>query len=158
MSGKQGHCGGEAQHQQGRCNLHAHRHCATMELWLCSACCNRWVCVWDAYRIKPLQQQRFEVCTFRELMQRTKKAVRCLQLQQQQAVHLGRQLPSHADGIGFEVVSKAEVAQHLKKAVVPCGDANILQIIGANALLCGCGPQVLALSLQQAWSSPPAYA
>lgn len=64
--------------------------------------------------------------------------------------HLSGQLPSHADGIWLEIVSKAEVAQHLKEAVVSCSHPDIFQIIGAYALLCGRGSVVLSLCLQYA--------
>ena len=62
-------------------------------------------------------------------------------------MHLGRQLPCHADCIWLEVVSKAEVTKHLKEAVVSSGYAHILQVIGTYALLRGCRPAVLPLSL-----------
>ena len=62
-------------------------------------------------------------------------------------VHLGGQLPCHADCIWLEVVSKTEVAKHLKEAVVSSGYAHILQVIGTYALLRGCRPAVLSLSL-----------
>lgn len=62
-------------------------------------------------------------------------------------MHLGRQLPCHADCIWLEVVSKAEVTKHLKEAVVSSGYAHILQVIGTYALLRGCRPAVLSLSL-----------
>jgi hypothetical protein len=62
-------------------------------------------------------------------------------------MHLGGQLPCHADCIWLEVVSKAEVAKHLKEAMVSSSYAHILQVIGAYALLRGCRPAVLPLSL-----------
>ncbi len=61
--------------------------------------------------------------------------------------HLGGQLPCHADCIWLEVVSKAEVAKHLKEAMVSSSYAHILQVIGTYALLRGCCPAVLPLSL-----------
>jgi len=62
-------------------------------------------------------------------------------------MHLGGQLPCHADCIWLEVVSKAEVAKHLKEAVVSGSHTDILQVIGTYALLRGCRPAVLPLSL-----------
>ena len=62
--------------------------------------------------------------------------------------HLGGQLPGHADSLRLEVVPKAEVAQHLKEAVMPGGDPHILQVIGAYALLGGRCSSMLTRCLQ----------
>lgn len=64
-------------------------------------------------------------------------------------VHLCGQLPSHVDSIRFKVVSKAEVTQHFKKAVMSSSHSHILQVVCAYALLGGCGTLVLSFSLQQ---------
>ena len=33
------------------------------------------------------------------------------------------------DGVFFEIIAEAEIAQHFKKSVMPCGVADIFQII-----------------------------
>lgn len=63
-------------------------------------------------------------------------------------LYLGGKFPSHADSFRLEVVTKAEVPQHFKEAVVARSHPNILQIISAYALLCCCCLVVLPIGLQ----------
>ena len=53
----------------------------------------------------------------------------------------------------LEVVAKAEVAQHLEERVVPRGDADVFDVVGADAALGGGGardgPAVGARGLAQ---------
>lgn len=63
-------------------------------------------------------------------------------------MYLGGEFPGHVDGFWLEVVAKAEVAQHLKEAVVACSHSHILQVIGAYAFLSCGGPVVLLFGLQ----------
>ena len=44
-------------------------------------------------------------------------------------VFFSDQVPGEADGIGFEVIAKGKVAQHLEEGVVTAGVADVLQII-----------------------------
>src|SRR5207248_1777253 len=61
----------------------------------------------------------------------------------------GDQLPGVGDGLAFEVVAEAEVAEHLEEGVVALGEADIFEVIvlaaGADALLRGGGARVIAL-------------
>ena len=50
---------------------------------------------------------------------------------------LGQKFPSPGNDLFFEVILKAEVAQHFKEAAVAGGDAHALDIRGADALLAG---------------------
>ena len=55
--------------------------------------------------------------------------------------------PRHAreshvlDGVTLEIVAEAEVAEHLEERVVPLGDAHVLNVVCAHALLRGRGPR-----------------
>ena len=41
----------------------------------------------------------------------------------------GQQFPAKGDRIGFEIIAKAEIAQHFEKRMVACRVADIVQII-----------------------------
>ena len=62
---------------------------------------------------------------------------------------LGQKFPGEVDGVFFEIIAKAEVAQHLKKSVVTCGIAYVFQVVmlapGANAALAGRSADVIAV-------------
>ena len=47
----------------------------------------------------------------------------------------GQQRPRELDGLALEIVAEGEVAGHLEERVVPGGDADILDVEGAHALL-----------------------
>ena len=49
----------------------------------------------------------------------------------------GQKLPSPRNDLFLEVVLEGEVAQHLEEGAVACGDADALDIRGADALLAG---------------------
>ena len=51
------------------------------------------------------------------------------------AEHLGEQLPGHRDGVVLEVVTEAEVPQHLEEGAVVRVGADDLDVGGAEALL-----------------------
>lgn len=48
---------------------------------------------------------------------------------------VGQQRPGEGDRLALEVVAEAEVARHLEEGVVPGGDADVLDVTGAHALL-----------------------
>mmetsp|Transcript_28948 Transcript_28948/g.69138 ORF Transcript_28948/g.69138 Transcript_28948/m.69138 type:complete len:579 (+) Transcript_28948:995-2731(+) len=52
-----------------------------------------------------------------------------------EAKHLGGELPAPLDGLALEVVAKGEVAEHLEEGVVARGDADVLDVVGPDALL-----------------------
>jgi hypothetical protein len=66
-----------------------------------------------------------------------------------QLEHFRRQFPGPGDRLLFEIVAKAEVAQHLKERVVPRRAAHVLNVVGANALL-----EVVARSTSAAGAGP----
>ncbi|MNF43853.1 hypothetical protein D3C84_249540 [compost metagenome] len=70
-------------------------------------------------------------------------------LGQVQPLRRGEELPGVADGVAFEIVAEAEVAQHLEEGVVARGVADVLQVVvlaaGTHALLAGGGAGVGAL-------------
>ncbi len=61
---------------------------------------------------------------------------------------LGQQLPGKGNRLILEVVAKAEVPQHFKERMVPCGIAHVVQIVVlaacADAFLRRCRPFVIA--------------
>ena len=69
--------------------------------------------------------------------------------------HAGEELPGPVDRLALEVVTEAEVAQHLEEGHVPRRLAHVLDVAGAYALLASCGafeawfaqPHELALEL-----------
>ena len=65
----------------------------------------------------------------------------------------GEERPSVLDGVGFEVVAKAEVAQHLEECVMAGGIAHVLKVVvlaaGTHAALTGGGAHIGALVLTQ---------
>ena len=54
-----------------------------------------------------------------------------------QSYHLRQKLPGPVDGFRFEIVTKREVSQHLKKCAVAGCLSDIFNITGADALLTG---------------------
>ena len=60
----------------------------------------------------------------------------------------GHQFPGVCDGLGLEVVAKAEVAQHLEECVVALGKTHVFQIVmlasGPDTLLRARGAGILA--------------
>ena len=70
-----------------------------------------------------------------------------------QFVNAGEQLPRVLNRILFEIITKAEIAQHLEKRVMPRGIANVFQIIvlaaGAHAALRGGSAYIVALVLPE---------
>jgi hypothetical protein len=62
-------------------------------------------------------------------------------------------VPGEGDGVFFEVVAEAEVAQHLEKGVMACGVADVFQVVvlssRANTLLGGRGARVGAFFLSE---------
>ena len=54
----------------------------------------------------------------------------------------GQQAPGVFDGVGLEIIAKAEITQHFKEGMMACGIADIIQIImlaaGAHAFLRRC--------------------
>ena len=54
-------------------------------------------------------------------------------------VSAGEELPGPGDGFLFEVVAEREVAEHLEGGVVVGGDADVFDVVGAEALLTGGG-------------------
>ena len=68
-----------------------------------------------------------------------------------QAELLGHQLPRVWDRLLLEVVTEAEVPQHLEESVVPRGIADVVQVVvlaaGADAFLCRGGPHIGAFLL-----------
>jgi hypothetical protein len=69
---------------------------------------------------------------------------------------ISEELPAEEDGLFLEVVTKGEIAQHLKEGVVPGSAPHIAQVImlasGAHALLGRGGSHVIALFFAQEWS------
>jgi hypothetical protein len=65
------------------------------------------------------------------------------------AVILRDQIPGKRDGVGLEVVSEREVAEHLEERMVPPRVAHVFEVVvfasRADALLRGRGPCVVAL-------------
>ena len=65
------------------------------------------------------------------------------QLVGRQLEHAGEEFPGKADGVGLEVVTEAEVAQHFKEGVMAGGVADVFQVVvlaaGAHAALGGGG-------------------
>ena len=61
----------------------------------------------------------------------------------------GDQFPRETDGVLFEVIPKAKVAQHLEKRVVAGGVAHVVEVVvlapGAHAFLRGRGAFVIAM-------------
>ena len=53
---------------------------------------------------------------------------------------LGDQLPGEGDGVGLEVVTEAEVAEHLEERAVPVGGPDDVDVDGTEALLHRRGP------------------
>ena len=64
-----------------------------------------------------------------------------------EAEALGRQLPRGIDGALLEVVAEREVAEHLEEREVPLGQADVLDVGGAENLLAGREPDVRRLLL-----------
>jgi hypothetical protein len=58
-----------------------------------------------------------------------------------QPLLVGQEFPSPVDGFAFEIITKAEVAEHFKKGVVVSGAADVFDIAGAEALLAGGRPR-----------------
>ena len=56
------------------------------------------------------------------------------------AQDLGQQLPGHGDGVGLEIVTEAEVAEHLEEGAVIRVGPDDLDVRGPEALLNGGGP------------------
>ena len=54
-----------------------------------------------------------------------------------QANHLGQELPTPGNGLVLKVITKGEIAQHLKIGAVAGGLADILNIAGTDTLLAG---------------------
>ena len=48
---------------------------------------------------------------------------------------LGGQFPGHLDSFALEVVSKAEVPEHLEERVVASSDADVLNVVRTDTLL-----------------------
>ena len=46
-----------------------------------------------------------------------------------QSEYFCQKSPGIVDGIGFEIIAKAEIAQHLEKRVMPRGVANVVEVI-----------------------------
>ena len=63
-----------------------------------------------------------------------------------EAEHLGVELPGERDGLGLEVVAKAEVPEHLEEREVAVGAADVVEVIvfasGPDTLLHGRGAWV----------------
>ena len=59
---------------------------------------------------------------------------------QPQPLRAGQEFPAPGDGLLFEVVSKGEVAQHLKVRAVAGGLADVFNVAGTDALLTGADP------------------
>ena len=53
------------------------------------------------------------------------------------AQNLGDKFPGPLGGLGLEVIAEGEVAQHLKEGQVTGGEADIFDVVGADALLAG---------------------
>ena len=51
------------------------------------------------------------------------------------AIHLGAEFPGPLNRLLLEVIPKREVAEHLKKCVMPSRAAHVLDVVGADALL-----------------------
>src|SRR5699024_752347 len=54
----------------------------------------------------------------------------------------GEELPGEVDRAGLEVVAEGEVARHLEEGAVPRGAADVLDVVGADALLDARGTRV----------------
>ena len=56
-------------------------------------------------------------------------------------------VPPHLNGTLFEIIAEGEIAEHLKKGMVPCRYSDIFEIVmfpaGTNAFLGGGGPDVV---------------
>src|SRR5262249_20545002 len=66
----------------------------------------------------------------------------------------GNEFPRVGDGIKFEIVAEAEVAEHLEERMVPVREADVLEIVvlaaGADALLrSGCAVVVALLETEK---------
>ena len=68
---------------------------------------------------------------------------------QVQPLRRGEKFPRKQQSIAFEIIAKAEIAQHFKKSVVAGGIAHVFQVIvfatGAHAFLAGGGAVIRAL-------------
>ena len=58
----------------------------------------------------------------------------------------GQELPRPADRLALEIVAEAEVAQHLEKRVVVSGPADVVDVVGPQALLAGGRPGEVELA------------
>ena len=59
---------------------------------------------------------------------------------------VGQELPGPIDRFAFEVIAKAEIAQHLKESVVVGRAAHVVDVAGAETLLAGGRPRELELA------------
>ena len=62
---------------------------------------------------------------------------------------VGQQRPGEGDGLALEVVAEGEVARHLEEGVVAGGDADLVDVEGADALLHAGRPRVRGRLLTQ---------
>src|SRR5262249_42418836 len=62
------------------------------------------------------------------------------------AQDLGQELPSPVDRFALEVISEAEVPQHLEEGFMKRGAADVFDIAGANALLAGGCPREIRVA------------
>ena len=66
-----------------------------------------------------------------------------------QFINFREQFPGKLNRFALEIIAEAEVAQHFEKRVVPCGIADVFQIVmfapGAHATLRGNRPDIAAL-------------